>query len=128
MTLMKHLSHGSVNSKHANPPPSLPTGICQVFVILSDLGAGNLSENLCPRWGIFQFFWKCLILFLLQYFTNIYAHLDKQDNTLLVYSLSKDFSDLRVMFNSGWITFSKSHTRTGKEDMMHITKHHRDAV
>ena len=55
-------------------------------------------------------------------FSKIYAHLDKQDNTLLVYSLSKDFSDLRVMFNSGWITFSKSHTRTGKEDMMHITK------
>lgn len=110
----------SIPSMPIPPHPRPPTGICQAFVILSDLAAGNLLENLCMGWGIFQLFQKCLILFLLQYFTKKYAYLDKQDNTLLVYSLSKDFSGLRVMFNSGWITSSKPHTRTGKEDMMHI--------
>jgi len=40
------LFNGSVNSKHAHPPP-LPLGICRAFVILPVPGVGNLTENLC---------------------------------------------------------------------------------
>ena len=41
---------------------------------------------------------------------------------------SKDVSHLREIFNSGWITYSEFHTRTGKQAVMHSAKHHKDAI
>ena len=89
----------AANSLGLHPPPPLPPSP-QAFVRHCHLvGPGGGVRKPLPGSGAFFIFKNATLIFV------------------------KNFPCLRVMFNSGWITYSKSHARTGKEDVINFAKH-----
>jgi len=89
---MKHLYYGSVNSKHADPHPPAPNGHLSGICHLVGPSCKEFVRKPLPGVGHSSILLEVLNIVPTSIFTKKYVYLDKQDNTLLVYSLSKDFS------------------------------------